>query len=57
MKELPNCYCEVLLVLYFLLIEFSEGKDAHGQDVHAPVPFGEALNGLEDLNGKEGTRR
>jgi hypothetical protein len=57
MQELAGCYCEVLLVLYFLLVELSEREDAHGEDVHAAVPFGETLNALEDLSGRNGTRR
>lgn len=57
MQELANCYCKVLLVLYFLLVELSEGEDAHGEDVHAAVPFGKALNALKDLSGMGGTRR
>lgn len=57
MQELSHCHCEVLLVLDLFLVEFAEGQDAHGEDVHAAVAFSEALYALEDLDGRRGTRR
>lgn len=57
MQELADCHCEVLLVLYLLFVELSEREDAHGEDVHAAVALGEALDALEDLCAREGTRR